>query len=240
MKVIIPLAGPEGAVEKEFGDFKNLIKVYGAPLIKYIAQSRPYDLGKAVFILLAETEKKYDLQRRLKEILGSEIETFLLKEQTEGAACSVIRYLEESGIKEDILIDLVDQYLFLGDSFLDFIQKNRLKVKGIIPTFKSRYWKWSYARIDRDGFVEEVQEKTDPPISEDATAAVYYFSSADEYLSAARQMVHLDKRVKFNNKFFISCVYNELPAKTVIPFPTRIICPLGSIEGIRVFPQIIP
>lgn len=238
MKVIIPLAGPEGEVEKEFQDFKNLVTVYKKPLIKYIAEQRPYDLGRAVFILLKETDKKYNIGSRLKKILGSKIEIYILDKITEGAPCSVMAYLEEKKLKQDILLDLADQYLSLGEGFMDFMKKNKSKVKGIIPTFKSRYWKWSYVRLDKEGFVQEVQEKVNPPISDNATAGVYYFSSATDYISAAKEMVRLDKRVEFNHKFFVSCVYNELPKKSAITYPTQIICPLGSIEGIRLFGQI--
>lgn len=238
VKIIVPLAGPEGEVEREFKEFKNLIEVYDKPLIKYIADKRPYDLSKAVFILLNETNKKYDIAKRLKGILGMNIDIFILDELTEGAPCSVAAYLKESGYKGDILIDLLDQHLDLGRGFIKFIKENKANLEGVIPTFKSRYWKWSYARVDKKGFVKEVQEKVNPPISDNATAGVYYFSSSKGFLSAAEQMVGLNKRVKFNNKFFVSCVYNELPIRSVITYPTQIICPLGSIEGINLFKQI--
>ena len=238
VKIIVPLAGPEGEVEREFKEFKNLIEVYNKPLIKYIAEKRPYDLKKAAYILLKETNKKYDIARRLKKILGSDLEFFMLDKITEGAACSVAAYLREYGCKGDILVDLVDQHLDLGRGFTKFIKENKANVEGVIPTFKSRYWKWSYARVDKDGFVKEVQEKVNPPISDNATAGVYYFSSSKGFLSAAGQMVELNKRVKFNNKFFVSCVYNELPMRSVITYPTQIICPLGSVEGINLFKQI--
>lgn len=238
MKIVIPLAGPEGEVEREFKEFKNLIEVYNKPLIKYIADKRPYDLRKAVFILLDETNKKYDIAKRLRGILGRKIEIFILDKLTEGAPCSVAAYLKECGTKEDILVDLLDQHLNLGDGFIKFIKKNRVKVKGIIPTFKSRYWKWSYVHLGKNGFVKEVREKVNPPISDNATAGVYYFSYAKDFILATEQMVRLNKRVKFNNKFFVSCVYNELPKRSVINYPTQIICPLGSVEGIKLFKQI--
>lgn len=239
MRIIVPLAGPEGEVEREFKDFKNLIEVHDKPLIKYIAENRPYDLGKATFILLKDTDKRYDISKRLKKVLGNGIEIFVLNTLTDGAPCSVMEYLKEHKINTDILVDLADQYLSLGEYFMDFIRKNRKKVKGIIPTFKSRYWKWSYVRLDKNSFVEEVQEKVDPPISDNATAGLYYFSSVTDFVRATERMVRLNKRVKFNNKFFVSCVYNELPKKSVITYPAEIICPLGSVGGIKVFAQII-
>lgn len=238
MKVIVPLAGPEGEAEGEFKEFKNLIEVYNKPLIKYIAEKRPYDLKKAAYILLKETNRKYDISKRLKKILSKDLEIFMLDKITEGAACSVAAYLKEFGCKGDILVDLLDQHLDIGKDFIKFIKKNKANVKGVIPTFKSRYWKWSYARVDKDGFIEEVREKVDPPISDNATAGVYYFSSSRGFLCAAEQMFELNKRVKFNNKFFVSCVYNELPSHSVINYPTKIICPLGSVEGIKLFKQI--
>lgn len=238
MRIIVPLAGQEGEVEREFKEFKNLIEVYGKPLIQHVTENRPYDFSKAVFILLEETNKKYNIQERLKKIYGNTIEIFMLNQITEGAACSVLEYLEGNNTNEDIVIDLLDQHLTLDQRFIDFVKNNKNDVKGIIPTFKSKYWKWSYARSGKDGFVEEVQEKVNPPISNNATAGVYYFSSAKDYIEAARQMIKLDKRVKFNDKFFVSCVYNELPKKSVIGYPTQIICPLGSVAGIKLFEQI--
>lgn len=239
MKVIVPLAGPEGEVEKEFNEFKNLIKIYDKPLIKYIADRRPYDLRSAAFLLFRQTNEKYNIAARIKDIFGKHTEMFIIDKITEGAPCSVMEYLESSKIKGDILVDLVDQHLSLGQDFLKFIQKNKSRVKGIIPTFRSKYWKWSYVRLDKDGYVSEVQEKVNPPISPYATAGVYYFSDVKDYLAATRQMIRLDKRVKFNHKFFVSCIYNELPKKSVITYPTNIICPLGSVEGIKSFRQII-
>lgn len=238
MKVIIPLAGPETEVEKTFGDFKNLINVYGKPLIKYVADKRPYDLSKAVFILVEKTNKKYNIASRLKKLFGNRIEIFILDKVTEGAPCSVLKYLKESDTKGDILIDLIDQHLDLGSGFISFIRDNRPKVKGIIPTFKSKYWKWSYVKLDKGGFVTKVKEKVNPPISKDATVGVYYFSSAKDFIAATEQMIGLNKRAEFNNKFFISCVYNEFPRKTVLAYPANIICPLGSVEGIRTFSQV--
>ncbi len=238
MKVIVPLAGPEGDVEKEFKEFKNFIEVYNKPLIKYIADSRPYSFKNAAFILLKETNAKYKIESRLKQLFGSGIDVFTLESLTEGAPCSVAAYLEKLNTSEDILIDLADQYLSLDKDFMLFIERNRAKVKGIIPVFKSRYWKWSYVSLDSQGFVAQVQEKVDPPISDNATAGVYYFSSSSDFNLATKGMVNANKRVKFNNKFFISCVYNEFPRQSVVTFPVKIICPLGSVEGIRLFPQI--
>ena len=49
--------------------------------------------------------------------------------------------------------------------------KKKNSIKGMIPIFKSRYRKWSYVKIDKDGFEKEVQEGVDPSISDNATAA---------------------------------------------------------------------
>jgi hypothetical protein len=40
-------------------------------------------------------------------------------------------------------------------------------------TFKSTHPKWSFARLDQDGLVEEVAEKK--PISDNATVGIYYY-----------------------------------------------------------------
>ncbi len=83
-----------------------------------------------------------------------------------------------------------------------------------------------------------VKEKVNPPISENAAAGIYYFFSAKDFITATEKVFKFNKRVEFNNKFFISCVYNEFPRNTILTYPTNIICPLGSVDEIRVFPQI--
>ena len=78
-------------------------------------------------------------------------------------------------------------------------------IDGGILTFKSKHPKWSYAKLDKKGYVSEVAEKK--PISDHATVGVYYFKKGSNYVKAAEQMI--SKNIRTNNEFYVCPVYNE-------------------------------
>ncbi len=82
---------------------------------------------------------------------------------------------------------------------------NENDADGGIPTFKATHPKWSFAKIDEDGFVTEVQEKN--PISDIATVGYYYWKKGSDFVKYAEQMIERDVRV--NNEFYVCPVFNQ-------------------------------
>ena len=78
-------------------------------------------------------------------------------------------------------------------------------VDGGILTFESVHPKWSFAKLNDDGFVSEVAEKK--PISNKATVGIYYWSKGSDYVKYAEQMIRRDVRV--NNEFYVCPVFNQ-------------------------------
>jgi len=76
---------------------------------------------------------------------------------------------------------------------------------GGILTFKATHPKWSFARIDSDGFVTEVAEKK--PISDVATVGFYYWKHGSDYVKYAEEMI--EKNIRFNNEFYVCPVFNQ-------------------------------
>ena len=64
--------------------------------------------------------------------------------------------------------------------------------------------KWSFAKLNSDGFVKEVREKV--PISNVATVGIYMFRRGKDYVDAAIDMIVQGDRV--NNEFYVCPVYN--------------------------------
>lgn len=77
---------------------------------------------------------------------------------------------------------------------------------GSILTFvdAARDPKWSFARLNSEGLVDEVKEKS--AISEYATVGLYYFSQGKSFVNAAIDMVVANDRV--NGEFYTCPVYN--------------------------------
>jgi dTDP-glucose pyrophosphorylase len=82
---------------------------------------------------------------------------------------------------------------------------NESDCDGGIPTFKSIHPKWSFAKVDDNGFVTEVAEKK--PISDHATVGFYYWKRGSDFVKFANQMISENKRI--NNEFYVCPVYNE-------------------------------
>jgi dTDP-glucose pyrophosphorylase len=76
---------------------------------------------------------------------------------------------------------------------------------GGIITFKSMHPKWSFVKVDDHGWVTEVAEKK--PISDTATAGIYFWKKGSDYVKYAKQMI--DKNIRLNGEFYVCPVFNE-------------------------------
>jgi dTDP-glucose pyrophosphorylase len=74
-----------------------------------------------------------------------------------------------------------------------------------VLTFPSTHPKWSYAKINKNGFVTKVAEKK--PISSHATVGVYYWKHGKDYVKYTKQMIK--KNIRVNNEFYVCPVFNE-------------------------------
>ena len=235
MKIVVPLAGPDDLI-KEIGYPKVLCPVLGKTLIEIISESRPYSFNNALFILNRDYNTKYKIDKTLRYLFGERIKIVTLKDFTEGAPQSVLCAKENINMDEELIIDLLDQYLDLF-GFHEFIQNNG-DIDGIIPTFESLYEFRGYMQYDACGFVKEVAEKK--RISTHSTACISYFQKGRDFINAAEVMVK-NKNTAVNNMYYISLVYNEMIKmnKKILPFSCEFIGTLGNKDAINTFEQYI-
>jgi dTDP-glucose pyrophosphorylase len=106
-------------------------------------------------------------------------------------------------------------------------------IDGSILTFHSTHPKWSYAKLNEDGFVTEVAEKK--PISEHATVGIYFFKKGADYIRCAESMIK--KNIRVNNEFYVCPVYNEalLEGARVKTFHIDKMWGLGTPEDLDTF-----
>tara|TARA_B100001248_G_scaffold110085_2_gene82150 strand:+ start:2557 stop:2982 length:426 start_codon:yes stop_codon:yes gene_type:complete len=85
------------------------------------------------------------------------------------------------------------------------------ELDGSILTFDdpSKDPKWSFAKINANGFVEQVKEKE--PISSNATVGIYYFKQGDYFVDGAIDMILNQDTV--NDEYYTCPVYNYLIKK---------------------------
>ena len=203
VRVLIPMAGAGSRFEKAGYTFpKPLIEVRGKPMIQVVIENLNID-AEHVFIVQKEHYEKYNLKNLL-NIISPNCKIVQTEGITEGAACTTLLAKEYFNDDKSLIIANSDQFIewdsneFMYSMIADDIDA------GIL-TFNSTHPKWSYAKVNDDGFVCEVAEKN--PISNIATVGVYYWKKGSDYVKYAEQMIH--KNIRVNNEFYVCPVFNQ-------------------------------
>jgi HAD superfamily hydrolase (TIGR01509 family) len=231
MNVLIPMAGAGSRFEKAGYTFpKPLIEVNGKPMIQVVVENINID-AKHIFVVQKSHYDKYNLKTVLNNI-SPDCDIVQVEGVTEGAACTTLLAKEYIDNDEPLLMANSDQFVEWDSNEFMYSMVGDNVDAGIL-TFKSNHPKWSYAKLDDEGFVAEVQEKN--PISETATVGIYYWSKGSDYVKYAEQMIEANKRV--NNEFYVCPVFNGAieGGKKVKVFNIENMWGLGTPEDLNHF-----
>jgi len=232
MNVLIPMAGAGSRFEKAGYTFpKPLIEVNGKPMIQVVVENLNID-AKHIFIVQKEHYEKYNLKYLLNLITENNCEIVQVDGMTEGAACTTLLAKELINNNEPLVMANSDQFVeWDSNEFMYSMTADNIDA-GIL-TFNSTHPKWSFAKLNEDGFVSEVAEKK--PISDIATVGVYYWNKGSDYVKYAEQMILNDVRV--NNELYVCPVFNEAihDDKKVKIFPIEKMWGLGTPEDLDIF-----
>lgn len=207
LNIVIPMAGRGSRFQDAGYAFpKPIIDVNGKTMIEVVVNNlRPKVDHKFIFVVQKEHYEKYDLWNILKNATHDKFEIVKIDGVTEGAACTLLTAIKYINTDDDLLIANSDQ--FIQTNIDEFITHARTgKKDGLIMTFEASHPKWSYARVDKAGRVIEVAEKK--VISNKATVGIYYFKKGSDFVKGAQSMI--EKRIKYNNEYYVCPVYNEL------------------------------
>ncbi|MCD6401839.1 MAG: HAD-IA family hydrolase [Anaerolineales bacterium] len=203
LRVVIPMAGEGKSFQAAGYVFpKPLIDINGKPMIQWVVENINVD-GKFIFIVQKKHLETYNMQYLL-NLIAPGCKIVSVEDHGRGAAESVLRAKHLFNDNNPIAIINSDQ-LISWNSNEFFYAMAADECDGGIVTFKSTHPKWSFVRTGDDGFATEVAEKK--PISNLATAGVYYFKKGNDFIKYAEQMIASDIRTL--NEFYICPVYNE-------------------------------
>jgi dTDP-glucose pyrophosphorylase len=206
LNIVIPMAGLGSRFSKAGYTFpKPLIDINGKPMIQLVVENLNIK-ANYIFIVQQEHYTKYCLKYLL-NLIAPNCTIICIEKVTEGAACTVLLAKEYINKDTPLLIANSDQFLEWNSS--DFLYSmNSTPQSGIdggILTFESLHPKWSYVKLNQDGYVELVKEKE--VISNIATTGIYYWSKGSNFVFYAEQMIQ--KNIRVNNEFYVAPVYNE-------------------------------
>jgi NDP-sugar pyrophosphorylase family protein len=205
IQIVVPMGG-EGRqfAERGYTFPKPLVEVAGQPLIEIVIKNlTPSTPHRFVFVCKREHIENFALGDVLRLIApGCEIVT--MGQPTAGALCSVLLGMEHLQHDGELLVANADQWIDAPvDGFLDAARSSQWD--GAMVTFPNTHPRWSYARTE-NGLVVAVAEKQ--PISRNATAGLYYFRHAIDFVRGAER--RLLKNATFSGEYYVAPVYNEL------------------------------
>ena len=203
MNVLIPMAGAGSRFEKAGYTFpKPLIEVNGKPMIQTVVDNLNID-ARHIFIVQKSHCEKYNLRNML-DTISPGCEVVEVDGITEGAACTTLLAKEFINNDQPLLMANSDQYVDWDSNEFMYSMIGDTVDAGIL-TFKSTHPKWSFVKLDDDGFVNEVAEKN--PISDIATVGIYYWNKGSDYVKYAEDMINKD--IRHNNEFYVCPVFNQ-------------------------------
>lgn len=234
MQVLIPCAGLGSRFLKVGYSFpKPLIAIKNFndnPMIQVVVENLNIP-ATHTFIVRKEHTQQYHFEQLLTRIANCNIVE--VDHLTEGAACTTLLAKKFINNNEPLVIANSDQYIenFKWSEFMYSMQGD--KIDGGILTFNNTHPKWSYVKLDDNGFVTEVREKE--VVSNKATVGVYYWSKGSDYVKYAEQMIA--KNIRVNNEFYVAPVYNEAIAdgKKIKIYHTDKMWGLGTPEDLTYF-----
>jgi dTDP-glucose pyrophosphorylase len=203
LNVLIPMAGAGSRFAQAGYTFpKPLIEVRGKPMIQVVVENLNIE-ANYIFLVQKDHYETYNLKYLL-NLIAPGCKIVQVDGITEGAACTTLLAKEHIDNDAPLVMANSDQfvewnsnecmYAFSADS-----------IDGGILTFKATHPKWSYAKLNEDGFVSEVAEKK--VISDEATVGIYYWRHGSDYVKYAEQMI--DKNIRTNGEFYTCPVFNE-------------------------------
>ena len=249
MNIVIPMAG-EGSrfVKAGYTVPKPLIKVFDKTMIEMVIENNIYPDKELHFIFIVREQhlKDYPLYDIINETITQRQESFgwggeslinfdivTIDKLTEGAACTVLKARKLIDNDEELIIANSDQYLIWSkENFIKMIEIT--KADGAIPCFPCSSPKWSYVKVDEDGWVTQLKEKE--VISNLATVGIYYFKHGSDFVRGADKMIN--KNIRVNNEFYVAPVYEQLimPENYKVlayPVPSLAMMRLGTPEDLE-------
>jgi len=231
LNVLIPMAG-SGTRFREAGYTfpKPLIDVNNKPMIQVVVDNLNVD-ANFIFVVQKEHREKYNLDTLL-NLISPNCTVIETDGVTEGAACTAL--LAKEFIDNDSPLFFANSDQFVEWDSTEFMYKmNETNADGGIVTFQSTHPKWSFVKLDENGYATEVAEKK--PISNIATVGYYYWKHGSDFVKYAEQMIL--KNIRVNNEFYVCPVFNQAieDGKKIRTFDIQKMWGLGTPEDLQNF-----
>ncbi len=207
LNILIPMAGL-GSRFKNAGFHipKPLIQVQGKTMIEWAMKSFDFlskiENYEIFFIVAREDVEAYDLERKLNKLFPSHTKVHVVEKRTRGQAETCLVAKDYINNHNKLIIYNCDTYSL--SPLWEMVEGE--DPDGILTCFMADHPRYSYAKVDKFGYVSETAEKK--VISNLATTGMYYFKRGLDFVNAAETMIQKDQT--FNGEFYVAPLYNQL------------------------------
>lgn len=159
------------------------------------------------FAVLKKDDEQFHLGR-IAKLLAPKARITIIHESTRGSACTAL--LAACSLNTDNSLLIISANELIDDDLGKIVKsfENRSLDGGMI-IFRSIQPKYSYVRLDSNGYVIEAAQKN--PISQHATTGVFWFRKTVEFLESAKEMIR--KHDLVGNSFYVAPTFNNLILK---------------------------
>lgn len=182
---------------------KPLIEIQGQPMIQRAVESLNLP-GKYHFVV--RKDSYYDQVCSLLHKILPDPKIISVEETTQGPAASCLLFKDFINNEEELVVVNCDQIMW-WDSELFLSTARYYKYDGVIVTYSTTTPKNSYARINRNGFVEEIKEKE--VISDISLNGIHYWRKGKYFVQSAESMIGENDRAP-NGEFYVGPSYNHM------------------------------
>jgi NDP-sugar pyrophosphorylase family protein len=208
MNILIPIAGEDKFFSSDEYFFpKPLIEITGTPMIELCVRNLKRQFPDAHFIFVVQSDhcSRFSLDGMLQILTDGHCSIVRLDRPTKGALCSALMAIDHIVANEPLVITNGDQIIDVDLGRMAARSKES-GCDAAVVVFESLHPRWSFVRLNDEGFVEEAAEKR--VISRNAIAGFYYYSSGTLFVEAALRTLEFDSDI--NGVYYISQTLNKL------------------------------
>ncbi len=202
VKVLIPLAGPS-TLDEDSQYIKSLHEIQRKTVLQHVVDSlSKIEDAEFIFVIRKEDVNRFHMDNVVRLMVPNS-EIVVAESNTAGSACTCLLAIGKLSADEPLIISGSDQ---LVEWDLQSIVSEFEKYDAGAIVFDDVHPRWSYVKIDSDGFVIEAAEKN--PISRNATTGFFYFKKVEYFTESVMNMIRKDASV--NGAYYVCPALNEL------------------------------
>jgi dTDP-glucose pyrophosphorylase len=209
MTIVITMAGLGSRFRKAgYTVPKYMIEACGKTLFEWSMESlEGFNLASntCIFIVRKEDNASEFINNTCQKLGIADVRVIEIDALTDGQATTAMLASKEWNPEDSLMIYNIDTYVEAGE-----MNASQIAGDGFIPCFHAEGEHWSFAKLDENGKVVEVREKT--RISDNCTLGAYYFKSCRLYEQLYHEYYSSDEKLEKGEKY-VAPLYNYLISK---------------------------